>query len=141
MTKLPLSIDNILKGGKATNEKIIYQDDNFIVLKDKKHSKDSYHYTAWALKDIRSLIEIDINIINQLNQIKQILIDKKFIDESAKIFFHFPPNIWRLHLHFVQENHKFLADEYEIHYFNEIINNIKINSNYYLENVVIRSKL
>ena len=141
MIKLPLSIDKILKGKKDTNEKIIYQDNNFIVLVDKKHSKDSYHYTAWAINDIRSLIEIDINIINQLNQIKQILIDKKFIDESGKIFFHFPPNIWRLHLHFVQENHKFLADDYEIHYFNEIINNIKINSNYYLENVLIRNKL
>ena len=141
MIEIPLSIDKILQGDKDTNDKIIYQNDNFIVLEDKKHSKDSYHYTAWALKDIRSLIEIDINIINQLNQIKQILIDKKFIDESTKIFFHFPPNIWRLHLHFVQENHKFLADEYEVHYFNEIFNNIKINSNYYLENVMIKCKL
>lgn len=69
------------------------------------------------------------------------MIYKKLIDETGKIFFHFPPNIWRLHLHFVQENHKFLADDYEVHYFNEIINNIKINSNYYLDNVLIRSKL
>ena len=80
MIKLPLSIDNVLKGKKDINEKIIYQDNNFIVLVDKKHSTDSYHYTAWAINDIRSLIEIDINIINKLNQIKQILIDKKFID-------------------------------------------------------------
>ena len=64
MIKLPLSINNILNGKKELNEKIIYQDDNFIVLVDKKHSNDSYHYTVWAKHDIRSLIEINIDIID-----------------------------------------------------------------------------
>lgn len=141
MTELPLSIKNVLNGIKETNEKIIYQDDNFIVLQDKKHSKDSYHYTAWAKQDIKSLIEINDEYINQIKKIKKELLKSNIIDKSGKIFIHFPPSIWRLHIHFVEKNHIFLAEEYEIHYFSEIINNIKINSNYYLENVIIKAKL
>ena len=142
MIKLPLSINNILNGKKEINETIIYKDDHFIILKDKKHLLDSYHYTAWSIKDTRSLIEIDINIIDKLKQIKKILLDKKVINESGKIFCHFPPRFWRLHIHFVEDNHVFSADKDEIHFIETIEKNIINNTNFYKENCrILNAKL
>ena len=142
MIELPLSISNILNGKEELNEKIIYKGKNFIVLEDKKHFSNSYHYTAWAIQDIHSLLEIDLNIINELKAIKEILIENKIISKSGKIFIHFPPNIWRLHIHFVAKNHKFLAKKEEVHFIETIEKNLLLNSNFYKKNcIIINSKL
>ena len=138
---LPKNIKNIINGIKVEGEEVVFENNNFIILKDKKHSIDSYHYTAWIKKDIRNLLEVNKNILDQINNIKNELENKNLINSDDFIFIHFPPSIWRLHIHFVEKNHIFEAPYYEIFFLNEIIEKINNDPDYYLKNVVIRSKI
>jgi hypothetical protein len=103
--------------------------------------EESYHYTAFIKKDVKSLIEINADITNSVLDIKNNLLERDLIHSDDIIFIHFPPSIWRLHIHFVDKNHKFTAPEYEIFYLSEITQNLINDKYYYLKNVTIRNKL
>lgn len=144
---IPYNIKSLLKGNNINNdtgqplEEIIYENKLFILIKDKKYQEESYHYTAFIKEDIRSLIEINSDIINSILDIKNNLLERNLIQINDIIFIHFPPSIWRLHIHFVDKNHKFIASDNEIFFLDKIIENISINKKYYIENVIIRNKL
>ena len=59
--------------------------------------------------------------------------------QNKKYFFfvHFPPNYWRLHIHFVQKNHIFQAPAHEIFFIDEIIIYYYNNPGFFLKNVRI----
>lgn len=141
MKIVPLKLKKVLIENENENEHIIFSHKHFLIIKDKKHLPNSYHFTAWCIKDIRSLLEIDLDIIEDILNIKKYLIKNNIIKKDGKVFIHFPPQFWRLHIHFVDSNHIFEAKKYEIFYIEEIIENIRKNKNYYLENVIIKSKL
>ena len=138
---IPYSIKSLLYGSNENNEEIIYENDYFTTIKDIKHNKNIYHYTAWIKKDVRSLLEINKDILDYIIDVKNNLLQKNLINSDDYVFIHFPPNIWRLHIHFVNKNYKFEALYYEIFFLNEVIENIYINPNFYIENVLIKSKL
>lgn len=50
---LPYNIEKILNVKIVNDENIVTENNNFIVLEDKKHTNESYHYTAWIKKDIK----------------------------------------------------------------------------------------
>lgn len=144
---IPYNIKSLLEGNNISNatgqplEEIIYENKLFILIKDQKHKEESYHYTAFIKKDVKSLIEINTDITNSVLDIKNNLLERDLIQSDDIIFIHFPPSIWRLHIHFVDKNHKFAAPEYETFFLDEVIEKISLNKKYYIENVVIKSKL
>ncbi len=138
--KIRINIINLLNS-KNNKEIIIFENNNFIIVEDKKHNDNSYHYCAWSKKDVRNLLEVDNEILNNIIEIKKFLLENKIINEEGYIFVHFPPSIWRLHIHFVEKNHVFLSPNNEIFYLSEITQNLINDKYYYLKNVTIRNKL
>lgn len=131
--KIPEDIQNLIDK-KKSNRKVIYEDNNYIVVHDIKHTNKSYHYTAWYKHNYKSLLDIKKkDLIDIENVIKNI----KLLSEPH-IYIHFPPSIWSLHIHFVERNHIFTVSQNVIHKIKDIINNILLNQKYYLDNVIIR---
>jgi hypothetical protein len=138
---IPYNIKSLLEGNNINNEEVLYENKLFILIKDIKHDEKSYHYTAFIKEDVRSLIEINYEIIDSILYMKNNLLEKNLIQTDDFIFIHFPPSIWRLHIHFVDKNHKFISSYHEIFFLDEVIEKISLNKKYYIENVVIKSKL
>ena len=121
--------------------KIIYEDSNFVLHIDPKHSKESFHYTAWHKRDVRSLLEVkktDIeDIVSLLDNIKDI-IGNNFVS-----YIHFPPNFWRLHIHFINVDKFEVIKETDndIYLLENIISNINEDEDYYRKRVTINSSL
>jgi hypothetical protein len=118
-------------------EKIIYNNEYFLILEDVRHNKKSYHYTAWIKKDIRSLIEINQEILYEIVNVQNYLLENNIIESSHVAFIHFPPQFWRLHIHFVQDNHKFKAPHHEIIKIDDIIKYYNKDKNYFSKNIVL----
>ena len=131
--------DIISKNSISNNKKIVFENEYFVVVEDKLHNKKSYHYTAWIKKDVRSIIEINKEIIDQIKEIINILIDRNIIQSNHYAFIHFPPNFWRLHVHIVENNHIFEAPNNEIFHIQDIINNYENDPEYYIKNIQIKN--
>ena len=122
------------------NELVIFENELFLIVKDIKSTYKSYHYTAWSKKDIRSIIEIDANIIKNIKEIQEYLLDKSIITNTHIAFIHFPPQYWRLHIHFVQDNHIFEAPEHEIIKIEDIIKYYSNDNKYFIKNIRLIKK-
>jgi len=149
MKILPESILNILNRDRSLrplnndrNETVIFENKNFIVVLDPRITNDSYHYTAWAKENILSLIEINSSILNEILIIKNELIRQKYIKEDGYSVIHFPPNFWRLHIHFVDKNHQFRRNTKpnEIFHIDNIIKKLNVNESFFIENVFIKER-
>ena len=123
--KIPKNIKLILNGEKLKGETILYKNNNFILLIDPKNTKESFHYTAWYKYEIPSLNFVTFDILNQIFDLKNELINNNIIDENTIIFLHYPPQFYRLHVHFVDKNHKFNAPNEEIFFLENIYKFIK----------------
>ena len=138
MKYIPNSVFEIMEKENCQNkENIIYNNEYFIVVEDIKHDKKSYHYTAWIKMDVRSIIEINNDILNEIVNIRNILQKDGIIKSNHFAFVHFPPNYWRLHIHFVENNHTFCAPKHEILYIDDIINCYNNNPNFFKTNIRI----
>ena len=115
------------------SEPIVCETPSFQVVKDPKHLLNSYHYTAWIKKDVRSLIEITSEMTQELLVLKQRLIDQQVIQPDNIIYLHFPPTYWRLHVHFVASNHHFYAPRHEIFLLTDIIRCLDKDPDYFLK--------
>ncbi len=77
----------------------IYKDDNYVLVKDVKHTDKIFHYTIWSLdenmKDINNLNTINIFYLDEF--IQKIKNNNYFNNE--KMYFTYPPTHSRLHLH------------------------------------------
>ena len=116
----------------------LFKNDLFVICLDPKHSGQSYHYTIWALNEIKDISEISENIIHRLDDFIKILQQKKIFTRK-KMYFTFPPTHNRLHLHIVPENYISYRPLNEIYLYNKDfkdninkinkINKEKINAN------------
>jgi hypothetical protein len=116
----------------------LFKNDLFVICVDPKHSEQSYHYTIWALNEIKDISEISENIIHRLDDFIKILQEKN-IFSGEKMYFTFPPTHNRLHLHIVPENYISYRPLNEIYLYNKDfkdninkinkINKEKINAN------------
>ena len=119
-------------------EKVVYEDDFLICVKDVKHMSElDYHYTAWCKKDLRSLLDLERKHLKYIKTLKLNMYQKfGLIYENTEIFIHFPPSYWRLHIHFVPrpcitpKNHQF-------YYINDIINLLEMDEDFYRTYVLI----
>ena len=102
--KIPKNVLKLLNGEEVEGEKILYENDDFLVLVDPKNDIDRTHYTAWIKQDIESMRELDIINFCKIINLKYELLKLKIINKNMHIFIHYPPTFYRLHIHFCNNN-------------------------------------
>lgn len=135
-------IRNIFEG-KSETEKIIYQDSNFILLPDYKWdncSIDNLYYLGIAKKFnndyIKCLRDINIDhleVLEKMLSITNLIEQKNNLEKNSIIaYIHYPPSFYIFHVHYVYlENDIFKTGFPRNVLLSDIIQNIKIKSNYY----------
>ena len=133
-------IYNIIDG---LNEgyRIIYQDDLFLLIPPITWDiKDinKFHFLAIPKdKTLRSIRSLNSSHINLLNHIKKNTLDNikkyyNFEEGNLKIFFHYHPTTFHLHIHFINIDFKECNSSVEYsHELDQVIFNLSICSNYY----------
>jgi len=126
---------------KKTNDIVLHQDENFVLINDMKwNGKNIYELRILAFfKDpelycIRSLTSKHIELLENVKNISCKIIKKIFnVDElQLKLFFHYRPTIWQLHLHFHSLYLKSPASSIErAHSYYSTIENLKLDNDYF----------
>lgn len=131
---------NILNG-LHEQEKIVYQNDNFIILPDTSWTSDDIEELYLLLivkrKDIYSIRDLTAEHLPLLEDMARIFeqIEKIYKMPACMLraYFHYKPSTWHLHLHINNINSP-KNNCYNIercHTLFNVINNIKCNSDYY----------
>ena len=125
----------------TTTKKLLHDDKDFILINDIQwNGKDIYELKILAFfKDpslycIRSLTGDHIKLLENVKEISCKIIKKIYnVDENQlKLFFHYRPTIWQLHLHFNSLFLKNTSSSIErAHSYYSIIENLKLDSDYY----------
>ncbi|VVU94611.1 Scavenger mRNA decapping enzyme C-term binding [seawater metagenome] len=133
-------INNILEG-KKENEKIILSNDDFVLLPDIVwdciNINELYYLAISKDKSIKSLRDISGKHIPILQKIQKegiaVIKDKHGIPQDRIItFVHYYPSFYHFHIHFVYlENDIYESGTGRNHYLSTIINNLKLDSEYY----------
>lgn len=133
-------IYNIIDG-MAEIEKIIYRDNYIVIIPNYTwDEKDINYLHILAIpidKSLRSIRDLNSTHIPMLEYYKkttlQVIKEKYFIDEDKlKIFFHYTPSTYHLHIHFATIINKKCNSSIEYsHDFSNVIFNLSIKSDYY----------
>ncbi len=133
-------IYNIISGNNE-QDKILHRDEDCIVIPsytwDAKNV-DKLHILSIPndikLRSIRDLNHSHINLLKHLKYTGISCIKEKYNLEECdlKIFFHYDPSTYHLHIHFINVNYTecFSSVEYS-HDLDQVIFNLSINSDYY----------
>ena len=140
----------------AEQDKVIFRNEDFIIVRDwkfdidysdEKTSHDDGFKPIFDFKDlhllgipvinVKSIRDIDKDHIPLLEQIKKegikaceeiFGLDK----DQIKIYFHYPPSTYHLHIHFTWIGLNDLSTNFERAYdYDSVIKNIKLDNNYY----------
>lgn len=127
--------------GKKEKDKVLYQDEDFVLVPDIKwDGKNKWELRVVAffkkegLYSIRELTADNIDLLERVKEKSCEIIKKKFdlTEEQLKIYFHYRPTVWQLHMHFVCLFLKSPASSIErSHSVYSVIENMKIDPNYY----------
>ncbi len=127
--------------GKKEQELILYQDEHIVLIPDIKwDQKDSFDLRVLAffknpeLKSIRDLNEKHVDLLDYVKNKGCEIISKKygFNENQLKIFFHYRPSVWQLHMHFININFKTFSSSVErAHSVYNVMENIKLMNDYY----------
>ena len=142
MKLIPTDIKEIIEKNTISSI-LLYQDENFILVVDPKHNQKDYHYTAWHKRDIRSLLELNKKDVPQIQDLIDNVNRLDLVPKDCNIYIHFPPNFWRLHIHFVSQSYFDLLNihDSDTYLLSVVLGNLLINENYYRDNVIIKGKL
>lgn len=125
----------------AEVENTIYKDDKILITPnftwDKKNIKKIYLLVIpfdINLRTIRSLNNVHLKLLNHMKN-KAIEMCENFYNiniNTVKMFFHYPPSTYHLHLHVTTINNSDCNSSFEYtHDLIQVINNIKLKSDYY----------
>jgi m7GpppX diphosphatase len=133
-------IYNIIDGIEEQH-KIIYQNDNYVILPDTawvdNDINDLYLLLIVKRKDIYSIrdltgehIPLLTDMINSLEEIERIY---KIPQCMLRTYFHYKPSTWHLHLHInnINTTKPYSFNVERCHSLINVINNLKIDTNYY----------
>ena len=133
-------IYNIIDG-ISEHELVLYRDELCIVIPTYVWDGvniDKMHLlclpTDITLRSIRSLTSEHIELLEHMKQITLYIIKQRYdIDEYyVKMFFHYDPSTYHLHIHFVNISHHDARSSVEYsHELNNVIFNLSICSDYY----------
>lgn len=138
-------IYNIIDG-TSEQESILYRDEQCIVIPtymwDGKNV-DKMHIlcmpTDVSLRSIRSLNSSHIPLLEHMKRVTiQNIKDKYNVDENyLKMFFHYEPSTYHLHIHFVNVAHYEARSSVEYsHELNNVLFNLSICSDYYKQAIL-----
>ena len=140
-------IYNILDGS-SEQESILYRDDKCIVIPTYMwdgNNVEKMHLlclpTDTTLRSIRSLTYSHIPLLEHMKRTTLNIIKQKYkIDEDyIKMFFHYEPSTYHLHIHFINVAHHDARSSVEYsHELNNVIFNLLICSDYY--NIAVLNK-
>ena len=132
---------------EAEAEKIIYENDNFILMPDismqttniiQNNNINKIHYLAISknqnIRCLRDLNEQNITMLEQINYIGKKIISEKnnILPSEIRSYVHYYPSIWVLHIHFdLCNTQNYFSNLDNCHLIHNIIENIKICNNYY----------
>lgn len=132
-------IDNIMNKTSEA-DKILYEDDTFVLLPDLKWSQtdlnDFYCLTIAKdkeLRSIRDLTDVHLDFLHNMYKNSMTVIKEKFgIDRSElRCYFHYHPTYFRIHVHMNLIKNQITEPVETIFLLDTVINNIKLDSNYY----------
>jgi len=133
-------IYNIIDG-LAEQDKILFKDEKIIVIPT--YLWDSINIekmhilcipTNLSLRTIRDLTSEDIPLLEHMKKISLEQIEKiyRLKEENLKIFFHYDPSTYHLHIHFIntEHNESWSSVEYS-HDLDSVIFNLQMDTDYY----------
>jgi len=137
-------IYNILDG-KAETDKVVFSDsdpeEGFVIVMDYKwdgkEPKSLYCQALPRRRDLMSIRDLRGENIPMLENIKnsamKVFSDKYGVDwGSIKSYFHYHPSFYHLHIHFTNIELEIGGmDAWRAHLLDDVIENLKISSNYY----------
>jgi m7GpppX diphosphatase len=126
--------------GISEQDMVLYQDDLFVLLPsyiyDSK-SVDKVHLLAIpkdkSLRTIRELNESHVPLLKHMKEKSLLSMELKYglKKENLKMFFHYDPSTYHLHLHLVNLKHDFGSSVEYSHDLDLVIFNLSICSDYY----------
>lgn len=133
-------IYNIIDGN-AEQDKILYKDDLIVVVPTytwDSQNIDKLHIlclpTDKSLRTIRDLTLENVELLEHMRKITLEQIEEKYglKEESMKMFFHYDPSTYHLHIHFINTQHteSWSSVEYS-HDLDTVIFNLKLDNEYY----------
>ena len=127
--------------GKKEQDRILYQDDDFVLIPDIKwDGKEKWELRVVAffkdkkLHSMRDLTADNLELLEKVKNIGSKIINEKFkLDENQlKIFFHYRPTVWQLHMHFHCLFLKHTSSSIErAHSIYSVIENLKLDTDYF----------
>lgn len=139
-TKKDKWIYNIIDGVSEA-EKVIYRDESVIIIPnytwDEKDVKVLHVLAIPTDKSLRSIRELNMSHISLLEHCKKttlkIIKERYLVDEERlKMFFHYTPSTYHLHIHFATITNKKCNSSIEYsHDLSTVIFNLSINTDYY----------
>lgn len=133
-------IFNVIEG-LAECENVIYKNDDFVLMPDYTWDKQGYdkiHILAIARnRSIMSIRDIGLKDLEMLERVKkeslkQIELRYGIQANKLKVFFHYPPSTYLLHIHIAHISKCDTKTSFDKCYdFDTVIRNIKMDANYY----------
>ena len=110
---------NILTLPDDVHNNYIYKNNNFVLVKDPKHTDEVFHYTIWYLLDIKNIMFITCEYLKELkNFIKEV--KKLNLWKNEKMYFTYKPTHDRIHLHILPTTYISHRPLYELYDYNDI---------------------
>jgi m7GpppX diphosphatase len=138
-------IYNIIDG-TSEQESILYRDELCIVIPtymwDGKNTEKMHILclpSDVSLRSIRSLTSVHIPLLEHMKRVTLNVIKQKYdIDEyHVKMFFHYEPSTYHLHIHFVNVAHHDARSSVEYsHELNNVLFNLSIRPDYYQQTIL-----
>jgi m7GpppX diphosphatase len=133
-------IYNIIDGLEE-QDKVLYKDESILIIPTftwDSNNKDNLHIlclpTNKSIRTIRDLSNIDIPLLEYMKKmtLKQIKENYGLKEENLKIFLHYEPSTYHLHIHFINTEYttSWSSVEYS-HDLDSVIFNLNLDSDYY----------
>lgn len=132
-------IEKIMNNSNGS-EYILYDDDSFILIyqTDKLIDEKNPHILAFIKnKHIKSIRDLSFDDIDKLEYMYKKSIDVikekiKINRDKMKIYFHYRPSVWLLHIHFSLITNNIIKSSVEYtHDYDTVINFLKFDSDFY----------
>lgn len=125
----------------AEQDKLLYKDTNLVIFPSytwDSNNLNKLHIlcipTNKNLRTIRDLTFKDLNLLNNMKLKTLQIIEENFNlkEENLKIFFHYDPSTYHLHIHFVNIDHNLANSSVEYsHELDTVIFNLMLDGDYY----------
>ena len=128
------------------NPRVLISGVYWLTVLDPRHKgATDYHFTAWCRRpELKSLLDLEASDVTMLETLIKVVFESlKLNERETRVLIHFPPDWWRLHVHFVPRCHRLpegisLDEVFDVF---EVIENLKKDTDYYRKRVRVRAPI